>query len=230
VSAPLVVAIDGAAGTGKSTVARALARELGVPYLDTGSMYRAVALRALELGIPSEDRAAVAAMLPALRLEVRLAGDGHAEVLLDGEPVEARIRSAEVAAATSRLAVHPEVRDRMVQIQRGLARRHGGVIEGRDIGTRVVPETPFKFFLSAAPEVRARRRLGDLRAAGRADLDQAEVARDLAERDARDASRALSPLVPAPDAVWIDTSALSADEVIAELARRIRRQLSSPGG
>lgn len=229
-TAPLVVAIDGAAGTGKSTVARALARELALPYLDTGAMYRALALRALELGVAPEDRAAVAAMLPATNLELRLAGDGSAEILLDGGPLDSRIRSAEVAAATSRLAVHPEVRERLVEIQRTLARRHGGVIEGRDIGTRVVPETPFKFFLRAEPEVRARRRLADLRAAGRRDLDEAEVARDLAERDARDVSRALSPLVPAPDAVWIDTSALSAEEVVAELVRRVRRQLSSPGG
>jgi len=230
VTAPLVVAIDGAAGTGKSTVARALARELSLPYLDTGAMYRALALRALELAIAPEDRAGVAAMLPATNLALRLAGDGNAEILLDGQPLDARIRSAEVAAATSRLAVHPEVRERLVEIQRSLARRHGGVIEGRDIGTRVVPETPFKFFLRAEPEVRARRRLADLRAGGRADLDEEEVARDLAERDARDVSRALSPLVPAPDAVWIDTSALSAEEVVAELARLIRARLSSPGG
>jgi len=230
VTAPLVVAIDGAAGTGKSTVARALARELALPYLDTGAMYRALALRALELGIAPEDRAAVAAMLPATNLELRLAADGNALILLDGQPLDDRIRSAEVAAATSRLAVHPEVRERLVEIQRSLARRHGGVIEGRDIGTRVVPETPFKFFLRAEPDVRARRRLADLRAAGRADLEEADVARDLAERDSRDVARAISPLVPAPDAVWIDTSALSAGEVVAELARRIRRRLSSPGG
>ena len=229
-TAPLVVAIDGAAGTGKSTVARALARELALPYLDTGAMYRALALRALELGIAPEDRAAVAAMLPATNLELRLAADGNALILLDGQPLDHRIRSAEVAAATSRLAVHPEVRERLVEIQRSLARRHGGVIEGRDIGTRVVPETPFKFFLRAEPEVRARRRLADLRAAGRADLEEADVARDLAERDSRDVARAISPLVPAPDAVWIDTSALSAGEVVAELARRIRQRLSSPGG
>jgi cytidylate kinase len=169
-------------------------------------------------------------MLPATNLELRLAADGNALILLDGQPLDDRIRSAEVAAATSRLAVHPEVRERLVEIQRSLARRHGGVIEGRDIGTRVVPETPFKFFLRAEPDVRARRRLADLRAAGRADLEEADVARDLAERDSRDVARAISPLVPAPDAVWIDTSALSAGEVVAELARRIRRRLSSPGG
>ncbi len=229
-SAPLVVAIDGAAGTGKSTVARALARELRIPYLDTGAMYRALAWRALERGIAPEDRAAVAAMLPGTRLEIRLGGDGRAEVLLDGEPVEPRIRSAEVAAATSRLAVHPEVRERMVEIQRDLAARHGGVIEGRDIGTRVVPGAPFKFFLTASPEVRARRRLADLRAAGRVDLDEAAVARELAERDARDASRQLSPLAPADDAERVDTSGLTAEEVLAELVRRVRRRPASPGG
>lgn len=220
-SAPPVVAIDGPAGTGKSTVARALAARLGVPYLDTGAMYRALGLAALERGVDPDERAAVAALLPALAIELRLAPDGRAEVLLDGAPVEPRIRAPEVAAATSRLAVHPEVRERMVALQRALARAHGGVLEGRDIGTRVVPETPHKFFLTAGARVRAARRLGDLAAHGQGEVALDAVERDLAERDARDAGRPLAPLVPAPDARRIDTSELSVEEVVERIWRAV---------
>lgn len=218
---PLVVAIDGPAGVGKSTVARRLAARLGVPYLDTGAMYRALALFALERGVDLDDRAGVAAALAAARIELRVGADGRAEVLLGGAPVEARIRTAEVAAATSRLAVHPEVRAAMVELQRELARRHGGVIEGRDIGTQVVPETPHKFFLEAAPEVRAERRWAELAAGGRDDLDRAEIARQIAERDRRDRERADSPLRPAPDALVIDTGERTPDQLVELLARRV---------
>lgn len=214
---PLVVAIDGPAGVGKSTVARRLALRLGVPYLDTGAMYRALALHLLERGIDPEDRAAVMAALPAIRIELRVAGDGRAEVLLDGEPVESRIRSAEVAAATSRAAVHPEVRQRMVALQRALASRHGGVLEGRDIGTRVLPAARWKFFFEAPPEVRAERRLRDLRASG-AESTMEVVARELAERDARDRERESSPLVAAPDAVLVETGSSGIDEIVDRLA------------
>jgi len=219
--APLVVAIDGPAGVGKSTVARRLARRLGVPYLDTGAMYRALALHALELGIDPDDRAAIAAAIVRARVELKVGADGRAEVLLDGAPVEARIRTPEVGAATSRLAVHPEVRAAMVELQRSLARRHGGVIEGRDIGTRVVPETPHKFFLEAAPAVRAERRWAELAASGRADLGREEIARQIEERDRRDRERSDSPLVPAPDALVVDTGSRTVEEVVELLAGRI---------
>ena len=219
-----VVAIDGAAGTGKSTVARRLARRLALPYLDTGAMYRALALFVLARGLDPDDRDAVTAILPEAEIELRLDDESRAEVLLGGEPVEPRIRSSEVAAATSRIAVHPEVRERMVALQRRLAREHGGVIEGRDIGTRVVPETPFKFFLVADAAVRARRRLADLRSAGRADATLETVESEIAERDARDANRPLSPLEPAADAVEVDTTALDVDAVVARLLEAIRRQ------
>jgi cytidylate kinase len=222
VSGPgVVVAIDGPAGVGKSTVARLLALRLGVPYLDTGAMYRALALHLLDRGIDPDDREAVAAALPAVRIELRLAPDGAAQVLLEGRAVEDRIRAPEVSAATSRAAVHPEVRARMVALQRELAARHGGVLEGRDIGTRVLPEAPHKFFFEAPAEVRAYRRLSDLRAAGRAaHLD--EVAREIAERDARDREREHSPLAPAQGALVVDTSSGTPEEIVARLVDRIR--------
>ncbi len=219
-----VVAIDGPAGAGKSTVARRLARRLGVPYLDTGAMYRALALYLLDHGIDPDDRAAVAKALPAAHVELRLSLDGDAQVLLGGSPVEERIRTPEVAAATSRAAVHPEVRTRMVTLQRELARRQGGVIEGRDIGTRVLPDAPFKFFLEASAEVRAHRRLGDLRARGAGEVRAAEVAAELAERDARDLSRAHSPLAPATDAEIIDTTGLDVEGVLDRMLSTIRRR------
>jgi cytidylate kinase len=217
---PLVVAIDGPAGTGKSTVARRIAAELGVPYLDTGAMYRALALRALERGVDPDDRAAVACLAAETRIELRLDERGRAEVLLDGAAVEPRIRTPEVAAATSRLAVHPEVRERMVTLQREQARRFGGVVEGRDIGSRVLPDAPHKFFLRAAPEVRVRRRLAELREGDPA-ISEADVARELAERDARDLRRTHSPLIAAADAVEVDTTERSIDEVVASLLAAI---------
>jgi cytidylate kinase len=217
---PLIVAIDGPAGVGKSTVARRLARRLGVPYLDTGAMYRALACELLALGIEPDDRDAVAAALPGIALGLRLRPDGDAEVLVAGRALGEDLRTPEVTEATSRVAVHPEVRARLSTLQRELARRHGGVIEGRDIGTRVVPEAPFKFYFDAPAPVRAERRLAELRAAGRA-ADAAEVARDIEARDRRDRSREHSPLAPAATACPVDTSAGTADEIVELLLARI---------
>jgi cytidylate kinase len=217
----VIIAIDGPAGAGKSSVARAVAARLGFRYLDTGAMYRALTLAALDRGVDPNERAAVAELLPRVSIDLRLAPDGRAEVLLDGEPVEDRIRTPEIATATSRLAVHPEVRARMVELQRSLARRHGGVLEGRDIGTRVVPETPHKFFLTADPTVRAARRMGDLTAQGRNEHSLASVERELVERDERDTQRSLAPLVPAEGATHVDTSLLTAGEVVERLWRAV---------
>lgn len=222
-----IVAIDGPAGTGKSTTARALARRLGLPYLDTGAMYRTLGLLALENGVDPEDRAAAALLAAGADVALRLTPEGSAEVLLAGEPSDARIRRPEVGEVTSRLAVHPEVRARMVELQRQFVRRHGGVLEGRDIGTQVVPEAPCKFFLDAAPEVRARRRIAELRSGG-APVDAAAVERELAERDARDRSRAQSPLLPAADAIVVDTTGLTAEQVLDRLEELARARVTAP--
>ncbi len=221
-SPPLVVAIDGPAGVGKSTVARRLAARLRVPYVDTGAMYRATALYLAERRIDAEDRAAVAAAVGAMPLRLVLR-DGGARVELDGREPGESLRRPEVAALTSRVAVHPEVRQRLVALQQEFVGRHGGVMEGRDIGTVVAPWTPFKFYLDAAPEVRAGRRHAELARTG-AGPAAGEVARQLAERDARDSSRRESPLQAAPDARQIDTGCLSPEAVVEEILAEIDRR------
>ena len=222
---PLIVAIDGPAGAGKSTVAKRLARALGVPFVDTGAMYRAVALHLLESGVDPDDRAAVAAALPALRLELVPAGD-RAEIRLHGETVGERIRDPEITAATSRAARHPELRAFLVTLQRSFVAAHGGVMEGRDIGTVVVPDTPFKFFLEASATTRAERRHRQL-ARGGTELELDEIARQIAERDERDSTRAASPLAAAPDAIRISSDELDADAVVERLRSEIARRRPS---
>jgi cytidylate kinase len=219
---PFVVAIDGPAGVGKSTAARRLAARLNVPYIDTGAMYRATALHLAECGVEADDRPAVAAAVSAMPLQLVLHAGGARVELAGVDPGE-RLRSPEVAALTSRIAVHPEVRQRLVALQQEFVRCHGGVMEGRDIGTVVVPETPYKFYLDAAPEVRAARRHAEL-AGGGAGLDAREVARQLAERDTRDSTRRESPLQAAPDARQIDTGALGPEAVVEEMLAEIRRR------
>ncbi|MCB1007920.1 MAG: (d)CMP kinase [Acidobacteria bacterium] len=219
----MVVAIDGPAGVGKSTVARLVAERLGVPYLDTGAMYRALALWALEHGLdPTRTETALAAAAAAKRLAVRVDARGRAEILLDGAAVEPRIRAPEVAVATSRLAVHPAVRDAMVALQRSLAAEHGGVLEGRDIGTRVVPETPHKFYFDADAEIRAERRWRELAAGGDRSVRLEEIAAQLAERDERDRTRSASPLVAAADAERIDTGAATPEELVERIVASVR--------
>lgn len=195
-----VIAIDGPAGAGKSTVARALAAKLGFTYLDSGAMYRGVALAALERRRPPAEVA------PRLRIEL---GE---PVLLDGRDVSDAIRTPEVSEAASRAAADPEVRKAMVALQRRLLQSGNWVAEGRDIGTVVAPEAELKIFLTASAEERARRRAAELGS------DLETVIAEQAIRDERDRMRAHSPLKPAPGAVELDTTALGIEQVVAEIA------------
>lgn len=209
----MVIAIDGPAGAGKSTVARGVARELGLIYLDSGAMYRCVALASLRAGADLDDAGAIRAL--ADRLEIEL-GDGR--VLLEGEDVSAAIRSPEVSAAASRVSVHPEVRAAMVERQRTLLAGGDYVAEGRDIGTVVSPDAPLKVFLSASPEERARRR------AAETGEDPGGVLTAQRSRDARDRDRQHGALRAAEDAVEIDTTGLSVDEVVGRIASLARER------
>lgn len=219
-SPPLIVAIDGPSGVGKSTAARQLAHRLGVPFLDTGAMYRAVGLKVLESGADPYDENAVVGI--AREADVRLSrrDDDSFEVLLDGEPVEGRIRTPEVGEATSAISAYPEVRQRMVRLQREAAGQFGAVLEGRDIGTRVFPDTPHKFFLDARSDVRFQRRFEELAAAGRP-VTYDQVVDEITRRDRRDSTRADSPLTRDGSYTFIDSSDLTIDQVVEEMARQI---------
>lgn len=199
-----VIAIDGPAGSGKSTVARAVAGKLGMPYLDTGAMYRAVAFSAIRNGVDPEDAAVVAKLTADMKLTVA------DRVMVDDVDATIEIRSPEVTRAVSVVAVNPEVRKELVRRQREWAAREGsGVVEGRDIGTVVFPEAPVKVFMTASDESRAQRRSQEL-----LDMHYDEVAADIARRDHIDSTRELAPLSVAPDAVVVDTTECTVDEVV----------------
>ena len=209
----MVIAIDGPSGAGKSTAGRILAARLGYVFLDTGAMYRALALLALRRGVPLEAGEELAALAREARIDLAPAGEA---VSLDGEDVTAAIRSREVSAAASRVSVHPSVRREMVARQREMGRAGGVVLDGRDIGTAVFPDADVKFYVDADPAQRARRRHEELAAAGVAsDLRAIEV--EIRNRDRVDTTRADSPLRRAADAVHVDTTGLSPDDVVARL-------------
>ena len=226
-SARPIVAIDGPAGSGKSTVAAGVARALGTLVLDTGAMYRAATLAVLEHDAAPTDPAAAAEV--ARRSEITLGEAGDSAVRLDGRDVTTDIRGPAVTAAVSLVSAHPGVREVMVARQRAWADRHvRGVVEGRDIGTVVFPDAALKVYLTASDEERARRRHRDEEAAARA-AEVGEVRDALARRDALDAGRGTSPLRPADDAVVIDTTGRSVEDVVDEIVARFGSAVGTPG-
>ena len=215
-----VIAIDGPAGAGKSTMAAHLARRFGFLNLETGAMYRALALKAIDNDIDFDDEAALLDVAGLTRSELKPQSEGNV-VYLDGVDVSRRIREADVTAGASRVSVHPRLREWMVEQQRRLGATGGVVMEGRDIGTVVFPDAEVKIFLDAAPEVRGNRRY---RQGGPAQTEVTEeaVIRELKERDARDRNRAESPLKAAEDAVILDSTGMTLDEVLVAAEEIVR--------
>jgi len=217
----IVVALDGPAGVGKSTVAMAIARELSLTYVETGALYRAVAFKARSEGIPLDDHPAVAQVAQALQVSFRVEGELN-RVFLDGEDVTFALRGQDVSPLASQVSAQPGVRAALLEVQRAFARTgRGAVAEGRDIGTVVFPEARFKFFLTADVRTRALRRYHQLEAMGGRPV-LAELEQEIAARDRQDSERAVAPLKAASDAVVIDTSRVNAAQVIALILERIR--------
>ena len=220
----LIIAIDGPSGAGKSTLGRLLARELDLLYIDTGSMYRAVAVAVIDQKVNPQDHAAVGAL--AEQVDVDLAGDpDELTVTLDGQDITDRIRSEEVTEMSSVVSTNPAVRRAMVERQREIGKR-GAVLNGRDIGTVVFPDAHIKFFLTALPQERAARRFNEDRAQDpKADFE--ETFADMVERDRRDSTRQDSPLKAADDAIMVDSTGLSIDEVFEKMMESVRRKLAA---
>ena len=215
----VVVTIDGPAGAGKSSVAKQLARRLGYRLLDTGAIYRAVALTAQRAGTAWSDGPACAVIARDLDIKYDFVGDKN-HVFLAGEDVSAAIRTPEVSQGASQVSAHPEVRAALLELQRRLGAGGGVVVEGRDTGTIVFPAAEAKFFLTANDEERARRRVAELAASGTV-VDFAVTLAEIRERDQRDASRDVAPMVPAQDAVIVDSSAQTLEQVVESLADQV---------
>jgi cytidylate kinase len=221
-SRKLIIAIDGPAGAGKSTIASRLARKLDYVNLESGAMYRALALQAIENDTSFDDEAALVKLADASRIQLEPTLGGN-RTLLDGKDVSARIRERDVTEGASRVSVHPKVRRWMVEHQRALGANGGIVMEGRDIGTKVFPDADLKIFLDADPVVREQRRMAQQKIQGEV---AAGVAAELRERDQRDRTRAASPLVAADDAVVINSTAMSEDDVLAQVESLVASKLS----
>ncbi len=218
---PLIVAIDGPSGVGKTTTSKLVARELRLPHIDTGAMYRAIGLKAKRLGIDTHDAETLEPMAEKTRIDFVPGDPPH--VLLDGDDVTSLIRTTEISMAASDVSSIPGVRRVLVGLQQELGRRAGGVLEGRDIGTKVFPETPHKFFLTARPEVRAERRHRELMEKG-TPAELAAVLEAMARRDEQDSTRADSPLTHDETYTIIDTSTLTVPEVVAAIVAAVRKR------
>lgn len=218
----LNIAIDGPAGAGKSTLAKAIAEKLGIRYLDTGAMYRAMALYAAEQGVDPRDRENVGRILANADIRVTYTGEGQ-RVLLSGEDVTGRLRTPEISMGASAVAVHPEVRQKLAELQRQVGRDYDVVMDGRDITTFVLPETKHKFFVTASAEERARRRCLELAQKG-GDAAYADVLADIRRRDLQDSTRDYMPLRQTADAERIDTTGRDVDEIVESMLQSIREK------
>ena len=216
---PMIVAIDGPSGVGKTTTSRLVARTLGIPHIDTGAMYRAIGLAARRAAISTRDEAGLESLANGVHIEFIPGESGR--VLLDGEDVTSLLRTPDISMAASDVSAVPAVRRVLVRLQQELGRRSGGVLEGRDIGTKVFPETPHKFFLTARPEVRAERRYQELTAKGQS-ADFATVLDEAKARDEQDSTRADSPLRYDDSYTVVDTSDLTIEQVVGRIVGAVR--------
>lgn len=217
------VAIDGPSGAGKSTVARAAAARLGYVYVDTGAMYRAIGLAVCRKGISGDDTAGIVAVLPEVQLDIRYE-DGAQHILLCGEDVSDTIRTPEIAKYASKVSAVPEVRQFLLETQRDMAKNGNILMDGRDIGTVILPDAPVKIFLTASAEARAQRRYLELHEKGQS-ITFDEVLHDIQQRDEQDMTRAVAPLKQAADAVLLDTSDISLEQSIEAVLRIIRERV-----
>ncbi len=221
----LIVAIDGPAGAGKSTVAKRVAKEMGYTYMDTGAMYRAFAWRVMKEGLDLENEEELRKALRDTRIELA-ERDGRAQVLLNETDVSEWIRTPELSQMASRVSTSKIVRERMVELQREMGSKGGVVAEGRDIGTVVFPNAEVKIYLDASAQERARRRFEELRTGG-SRVDMAETREEMEERDRRDRERDVAPLRPAEDAVVIDSTAVDVDSVVGRIMEEIKKKISA---
>ena len=221
---PISIAIDGPSGAGKSTIAKRLAATLGFVYVDTGALYRTVGYAAVQAGVDCHDTDAVTALLPAISVELTHV-DGVQRVLLNGEDVSDFIRTPEISMAASAVSAIPSVRAFLFETQQDMARRHNVIMDGRDIGTVVLPDAQVKIFLSASAEARAQRRYKELIEKGEK-VTFEDVLEDMKQRDYNDSHRALAPLKPAPGAVMVDTTDMTLEESVAYMERCVKEKLS----